>query len=280
VGVLVLTLRVVPRDSGHDTRIDWVGASALTVGVALLMTAATAAPQPGVPSWLPAVGAPLGLAALVVFVVSGLRRASPFIDPRLLVEIRWLRSATGVFVQQSSLAAVLVAVPLYLTGVAGLSVAMTGLLVFALPLVWAVLAPLVGVLADRVGARPVLRTGLGLLVAVDVGLGVVLGSGVQRLVPVVALLLAAGAGIALVQTPALTGATRSPAGQRGTGLGLFNMMRFVGAATGTAGVAAAWPDGLTWLFAGCAAVAVGGLVLSFLGREMPDRPAGAPVTGG
>jgi MFS family permease len=283
IGILVLTLRVVPRDSGHDTPIDWVGAGSLTVGVALLMTAATAAPQPGVPPWLPAAGAVVGVGALVLFVLAGVRRPAPFIDPRLLVEIRWLRSATGVFVQQSSLAAVLVAVPLYLTGVAGLSVSVTGLLVFALPLVWAVLAPVVGVLADRVGPRPVLRTGLGLLIAVDVGLAVVLGSGTDRLVPIVALLLAAGAGIALVQTPALTGATRSPAGQRGTGLGLFNMMRFVGAATGTAGVAAAWPDGLAWLFAGCAAVAGIGLVLSFRGREMPDAPsptAVAPVSPG
>jgi EmrB/QacA subfamily drug resistance transporter len=273
LGVLVLTLRVVPRYPGHDTRIDRVGAGALTVGVALLMTAVTAAPQPGVPLWLPIAGAALGVVSLVVFVVAGLRRPRPFIDPRLLVEIRWLRSATGVFVQQCSLAAVLVAVPLYLTGVAGLSVTMTGLLVFSLPLVWAVAAPLVGVLADRVGPRPVLRTGLALLAVVDVGLAVVLGSEVTHLAPMIALLLVAGTAIALVQTPALTGATRSPAGQRGAGLGLFNMMRFVGAATGTAGVAAAWPDGLLWLFCGCAAVAVGGLVLSFLGREVPDAPA-------
>lgn len=277
VGVLILTLRVVPRDAGHHSRIDGVGAGALTVGVALLMTAATAAPQPGVPAWMPVAGAVLGVASLVVFVAAGLRRRDPFIDPRLLVEIRWLRSATGVFVQQCSLAAVLVAVPLYLTGVAGLSVSVTGLLVFSLPLVWAVAAPLVGLLADRVGPRPVLRTGLTLLAAVDVGLATVLGAGVTRLAPVIGLMLAAGTAIALVQTPALTGATRSPAGQRGAGLGLFNMMRFVGAATGTAGVAAAWPDGLLWLFHACAAVAVGGLVLSFLGREVPDSPAVARV---
>jgi EmrB/QacA subfamily drug resistance transporter len=270
LGVLVLTLRVVPRDPGHDARMNWTGAGAITVGVALLMTAATAAPQPGVPGWLPALGAALGIVALGVFVRTSLRSAAPFIDPRLLVEIRWLRSATGVFVQQGSLAAVLVAVPLYLTGVAGLSASATGLIIFTLPVVWAVLAPVIGVLADRVGPRPVLRTGLGLLVAVDAALAVVLGSGTHRLLPVIALLLAAGAAIALVQTPALTGATRSPAGQRGTGLGLFNMMRFVGAASGTAAVAAAWPDGLAWLFGGCAAVAAGGLVLSFLGREMPD----------
>lgn len=280
VGVLVLTLRVVPRDSGQQARIDWAGAGSLTVGVALLMTAVTAAPQPGVPPWLPAVGAALGVIALVGFVLAGLRRRNPFIDPRLLVEIRWLRSATGVFVQQSTLAAVLVAVPLYLTGVAGLSVSATGLLVFALPLVWAVLAPLVGLLADRVGPRPVLRTGLGVLVVVDVGLAAVLGHEVQRLLPILGLLVAAGAGVALVQTPALTGATRSPAGQRGAGLGLFNMMRFVGAAVGTAAVAAAWPDALAWLFGGAAAIAVGGFALSFLGREVADAPPALTVSPG
>jgi EmrB/QacA subfamily drug resistance transporter len=269
VAVLVLTLRVVPHDAGHRAPIDARGAGSLTLGVALLMLSATAAPQDGVPAWLPAAGALLGAVALVAFVVGSLRRPQPFIDPRLLIETRWLRSAAGVFAQQGSLAAVLVAVPLYLTGVVGLSVAVTGLLVFALPLVWALLAPLVGVLADRIGPRPVLRTGLAILVAVDVGLGVVLGSGTHRLLPVTALLVAAGAGIALVQTPALTGATRSPAGQRGTGLGLFNMMRFIGAAIGTAAVAAAWPDGLAWLFVGCGLVSAAGLALSFLGREMP-----------
>jgi MFS family permease len=280
LATLVLTLRVVPRDSGHETRLDWVGVGTLTVGVALLMTAATAAPQPGTPLWSVIAGAVLGLVSLTAFVVTGLRRTTPFVDPRLLVEMRWLRSATGVFVQQFSLAAMLVTVPLYLIGVTGLSVAMTGLLVFLLPLVWAAAAPLVGVVADRLGPRPVLRTGLVLLAAVDVGLAVALGAEVQRLAPVVVLLVAAGAAIALVQTPALTGATRSPAGQRGAGLGLFNMMRFVGAAAGTAAVAAAWPSGLAWLFGGSAAVTVVGLVLSFLGREMPDPASAGPPTGG
>jgi EmrB/QacA subfamily drug resistance transporter len=279
LAVLVITLRAVPRDSGHRAPVDALGAGSLTLGVALVMTAATAAPQPGVPGWLALGGAVLGVAALVAFVVLSLRRPRPFIDPRLLIERRWLRSAAGVFVQQSSLAAVLVAVPLYLTGVVGLSVSVTGLLVFALPLVWAVLAPVVGVLADRVGPRPVLRTGLGLIIAVDAGLAVVLGGGVHHLAPVVVLLVAAGVAVTLIQTPALTGATRSPAGHRGTGLGLFNMMRFVGAAAGTAAVAAAWPDGLAWLFAGCAAVAAFGLGLSFLGREVAEDDV-ATVTPG
>jgi hypothetical protein len=103
---------------------------------------------------------------------------------------------------------------------------------------------------------------------------VALGAGVRHLLPLTALLLAAGVGIALVQTPALTAATRSPAGQRGAGLGLFNMMRFVGAAVGTAAVAAAWPDGLGWLFGGASVAAAAGLLLSFAGREQPEARPG------
>ncbi|SFL32598.1 MFS transporter [Geodermatophilus ruber] len=282
VAVLVLAVVVVPRDSGTRVPIDALGLGFLTAGVALVMGALTVAPQDGVPLWLPLGGLLLGLAALAGFARSGLRRARPFIDPRLLVEIRWLRSATGVFVQQVTLVAALVAVPLHLTGVAGLSGTATGLLVFLLPVVWAASAPLVGLLADRIGPRPVLRTGLGVLLGVSVALAVLLGTGATAALPFAVVLVVAGLGVALVQTPSLSGATRSPAGQRGAGLGLFNMMRFVGASVGAAGVAAAYPDALGVLFAGCAAIAVLGLVLSFLGREVapaaePGAPSAAPT---
>ncbi len=277
VAVLVLTLREVPHDRGHRTPMDWAGAGSLTVGIALVVTALTAAPQPGVPRWLATSGAALGVAVLAVFVVHGLRRRESFIDPRLLIETRWLRSAVGVFVQQTVLAALLVAVPLYLLAVVELSVSLTGALIFALPLVWALSAPLVGRLADRVGPRPVLRTGLSVLLAVGVALAATLDAGVRNVWAIAALLAVAGLGIALVQTPALTGATGSPAGQRGAGLGLFNMMRFVGASLGTAAVAAAWPGGLAWLFGGCAGLAAVGLAVSFAGRTVPDAAAPDPV---
>ncbi len=277
VAVLVLAVCVVPRDTPQRAPVDVLGVGSLTLGVAALMAAVTVAAQEGVPLWWPLAGAALGLLALAGFVVSGLRRPDCFIDPRLLVEIRWLRSATGVFVQQVTLFSVLVAVPLHLIGVARLSGTATGLLVFLLPVVWAASAPLIGLLADRIGPRPVLRSGLGVLLLVDVGLGVLLGTRSTNAVLVAVRLVVAGLGVALVQTPSLSGATRSPAGQKGAGLGLFNMMRFVGASVGAAGVAAAYPDHLGWLFAGCAGIALLGLGLSFSGREMPDSPAGRPA---
>ncbi len=112
---------------------------------------------------------------------------------------------------------------------------------------------------------------------VSVVLAVLLGVRSSAVVAFGVVLVIAGLGVALVQTPSLSGATRSPAGQKGAGLGLFNMMRFVGASVGAAGVAAAYPDHLGSLFAGCAAIAVLGLVLSFSGRELPDRPSAPPA---
>ncbi|WP_170861161.1 MFS transporter [Trujillonella endophytica] len=281
VGVLVLAATMMPRERGERVPIDVRGVGSLTLGVAALMTAVTIAPQ-DVPGWAPLAAVALGVLALVGFVVSGLRRPDGFIDPRLLVEMRWLRSATGVFVQQVTLFSLLVAVPLHLTGVVDLSGTATGLLVFLLPVVWAVSAPLVGRLSDRIGPRPVLRTGLLVLLGVSVLLAVLLGNRSTSVPAFGVLLVVAGLGVALVQTPSLTGATRSPAGQKGAGLGLFNMMRFVGASVGAAGVAAAYPGHLSWLFGGCAAIALGGLALSFAGREVPDAapaPATAPVAG-
>ncbi|SEL01256.1 drug resistance transporter, EmrB/QacA subfamily [Blastococcus sp. DSM 46786] len=279
VAVLLLTIWRMPRDQPQPVPIDLPGVASLTLGVAALMAAITLAPQVGVPPWAAPLGVLVGVVALAVFVVSGLRRPNAFIDPRLLIEIRWLRSAVGVFVQQVTLFSVLVAVPLHLTGVVQLSGTMTGLLVFLLPAVWAASAPLVGLLADRIGPRSVLRTGLGVLFTVDVGIGVLLGSRSTAVVPVAVLLVVAGLGVALVQTPSLTGATRSPAGQKGAGLGLFNMMRFIGASVGAAGVAATFPEHLAWLFGGCAAVAVLGLALSFAGREMLEAPGADAPTG-
>jgi MFS family permease len=172
-----------------------------------------------------------------------------------------------------ALATVLIAVPLYLTGEMGRTTAATGLLVFALPATMAVLAPGVGMLSDRIGSRRVLRAGLLVLASATVGLGYFTDGGARGLTLLVALLIVVGAGVALVQTPSATGATRSPAGQIGSALGLFNMIRFGGSAVGAAWVAVIYPHGaLLLLFAGATFMLVIGLAVTFLGPDpLPAR---------
>jgi MFS family permease len=143
-------------------------------------------------------------------------------------------------------------------------------MLFVLPVVMTCVAPVVGRLVDRIGARVVMRTGLAVLISSQVALAITLSADVRNPVAVGAVLLVAGVGIGMVQTPAAAGSTRSPAGAVGTGLGLFNLIRLGGWAVGAAwvGVAAhlsADPFGL--LFAVAALVVLAGLAGTFAGEN-------------
>ncbi|MCW3845208.1 MFS transporter [Micromonospora yasonensis] len=282
--LLVATVWLVPNDRGHATALHWPGAVSLTLGAALLMTAATAVPQHAVPAWLIVILAVAGVGLLAVFANTSAKAAAPIIRPRLIVESRFLRSTVAASAQMFCLAATLVAVPLYATGTLGRTTAVTGLLVLALPAAMVVLAPVVGLLSERGRPRWILRTGLVLLAAVELLLGLYAGTSGRSTALLVALLLTVGVGVALVQTPSATGATRSPAGRSGAALGLFNMMRFGGSALGAAWVAVVYPSGnLLLLFAGCTAVAVVGLVVSFVGPDpspLDTDPAPPVATSG
>lgn len=169
--------------------------------------------------------------------------------------------------QMFCLGSALLAIPLYLTD-SGNSTAVAGVILFALPAVMALLAPVVGRTTDALGPRRVLRVGLGVLILSQFALAAVMELSEGNRWTVIGALIVAGVGIALVQTPAATGSTRSPAGAQGTGLGLFNLLRFGGSALGATWVAIAID---TWsypvIFAVCGCVAIVALVATFLGRD-------------
>ncbi|MEE4023570.1 MFS transporter [Gordonia sp. PKS22-38] len=275
---LVLTLRTVPRYPGRTMRLDKLGASTLTLGSALLILSVTLVGSGGVSLWISAGLALLAAVLLVGCVLHCLRVPVPFLDVRDVVEPRFARSAIAAFAQMFALGATLLVIPLYVVR-HGASTSVAGALLFALPATMAVLAPIVGGISDRLGARRVLRTGLVVLCASQIALGVVTVVDAEMLW-LVAVLVLSGVGIALVQTPAAAGSTRSVAGARGTGLGLFNLMRFGGSALGAAWVAVALAHGgYGILFAVTALVAAGGLAASFVGRNPVVGPADAEPAG-
>jgi MFS family permease len=274
--VAVAAVRTLPDDPGYRTQLHWPGAASLTGGAALVMAAATLAPQDTVPGWFPAVLAGAGVVLLVAFVRVSRGAAEPFVPVAALVETRFARSVAASFAQMVSLTVVLVAVPLYLTGRLHRSTGSTGVLVFGLPAAMALLAPAVGALCQRGRPRVVLRAGLLVLAAADVALGAATAAGTSSLGLLVVLLVGTGVGVALVQTPAATGATQSPAGRLGPALGVFNMMRFAGSALGAAWVAVVYPwDEPLLLFGGAAAVALLGFAAAFVGPA-PERAAALP----
>lgn len=275
VAVLVAARRYLPDDRGQHTSLHWQGAVSLTLGAALVMTAATAVAQPAVPIWVDVALTCVGLLSLVGFVWLSNTAMHPLIAPRLIMEARFARSAVAAFAQMFALATVLVSVPLYMTGTLDRTTAVTGALVFALPATMAVGAPVAGLLCERTRPRWVLRAGLVVLGVATLFLGFYTDRGARSLPVLAALLVVVGIGVGLVQTPSATGATRSPAGHTGAALGLFNMMRFGGSALGTAWVAIVYPHGaFLVLFAGCAVLLVIGLMVSFAGAD-PSEPTQA-----
>ncbi|WP_150955389.1 MDR family MFS transporter [Microbacterium testaceum] len=112
-----------------------------------------------VPVWIPLT---VGALALVIFAVRQLRLAS---TDRVLMNLSVFRHSTFtvavilVIVAMTTLFGVLILLPLYLQNVLGLGTLPTGLMLLPGGLVMGLMAPVVGNLFDRFGARPLVLPG-------------------------------------------------------------------------------------------------------------------------
>lgn len=280
--VVLAMWRLVPDLPPRPSPMHLPGAVLLTSGVGLVLTAVTAAAQSGVPGWIPLPLAVLGAGMLLCYGLVSRGRPDAIVPVGLMLESRFLRSSLAAYAQMFTLGAVLVALPLFFTGPLGMSAARAGVLFFALPVVMAVAAPLVSRLSDRTSPRLVLRSGLLTIIVGAAATGLAATHRSDAVVPaMVALMVALGVGMAMVQTPAAAGAGRSPAGKYGAALGVFSMLRFSGSATAAAWVALLYPhDAYLALFLGCSVVAAAGLAATFVGPDPatgPDPEPASPV---
>ncbi|GAA1780725.1 MFS transporter [Actinomadura chokoriensis] len=268
VAAAALAVRFVPAGRARPVPLDWRGAALLTLAAGLGLGATSAAATLGATSPVVWSGSLAGLLAAAAYVASSRGRPDAFLPPRLLLEARYLRSCLSVFAQMFCLGATLLAVPVYLTTERHSGALYAGAVLLSLPVMMSVLGPVTGVLMERLSPRAVLRGGLVVLIAGQVLVAAVLAA--SGTVPwLLAALALTGAGVAFVQTPAATGATRSGAGRRGAGLGLFNLLRFGGSALGAAWVGAVLDQAPAFgvVFAVCAATAALGLLSSFAGPD-------------
>lgn len=269
VVVLTATWLLVPSVPHRRSPLDVRGAVLLTAGVGLVLVSVTTISQRA-STQAAVAGIASGAVLLLGYGAVSRGRESAMIPLPVLLESRFLRSAAAAFGQMFCLGAALVALPLFFTGPLQMSVAVAGLLFFALPAVMAVAAPVVSRVSQVHGPRKVLRTGLVVLVAGNAVTGVLAagGTGTPTAVALTAMLFVLGAGMACVQTPAAAGASSSPAGAYGAALGLFSMVRFSGSGMAAAWVALVYPSGhMLLLFGGCAVLAALAFAASFLGPE-------------
>ena len=256
---LVASQAVLPR-SGLRQRepFDVPGAVLLAVGFALLTVVLSFSPEWGWASARLLACLAVGTVALVGAALVERRAPRPIIDFALFRERVLVSSLGSLTLATLALFAVSFMLPFYFEELRGFSVEKSGLLLTPLPLTIAVVAPVSGSLADRIGSRWLAAAGLavaclGLLCLARLDAGSTLGE-------VIGCLVLTGVGQGMFQTPnarALMNAV--PPGEEGEASGLLATGRVVG-------------QSLSVALAGAIFAGLGG---ASAGRALAATPAGA-----
>jgi EmrB/QacA subfamily drug resistance transporter len=298
VVAIVASLRLIPesRQESAVRHFDSLGATTVTAGLALLVFGITKAQSWGwgSPS---TIGVLLGaLSLLAVFVLVELRSPSPLI--RLgIFRLRSLASANTIsLLVAGGLFGIFFFNTLYLQGTLGYSPLEAGLAFLPITLGVIVAAGLAARVAERIGVRPVLTTGLlvgaaglGLLTQVSVD-----GSYLADVLPG-SILLALGIGMAFV--PLTIAATANvPDSDAGLASGILNTSQQIGGALGlailgtlaagrTASFAGPAPEALVAGYqraylAGAILLAVGAVLSAVLLRGVAIKTGDEPIVSG
>ena len=226
--VLIAAWRLLTERIHHSpVRFDLAGAALLALGLALITLGMSFGQEWGWTSprfLLSVVG---GIVALAIALTVERRQAAPILDFALLRSRVFASSEVSFTLCMLALFAVGFLLPFYLEELRGYNALQAGLLLTPLSLVLAVVAPISGVLADRLGSSWLAPLGLGIAC---VGLLLLSGLNAQRSVAYLILcLVVTGIGQGLFQSPntrALMGA--APAGRQGVASGLLATGRVVG----------------------------------------------------
>ena len=226
---LVAAHAILPRTHRRraGVKLDYLGSALLAVGLTAIVLAVNQAGAAGWSSPLILSHLLIGSLCVAAFVVTELVVTHPTIDPALFRRYTIAAGNVTAFLAYYVLFAVLFLLPFYFEQVLDYGAARAGIVLTAVPLSMAIIAPFTGRAADRLGSRPFLVGG-----SLTLALGAFLlafATSASGTVELVIDMLVLGAGLG-VFTPANNRATMAatPRGQLGMTGGFLNMMRSLG----------------------------------------------------
>ena len=164
VVAVIASAIVLPREHQPSrVRFDILGAIALGLGLAALTTVLSVGNAAGWGSPVVIALGALGATALVGFVAQERRHEAPLIDHTLFRDRLFAWATASLVLSFLAAFATSFVLPIYFQQLRGYSVLRTGVLLTPFPLVVAVVAPLSGRLADRIGTRGLASAGMTIL---------------------------------------------------------------------------------------------------------------------
>jgi MFS transporter, DHA2 family, metal-tetracycline-proton antiporter len=231
-------LRRLPADTDRNRLpVDWIGGLMLATAIAGTLLGIGSLEEQGIVS-LPVLGS-FSVAALAVAGTVARQRTVeyPFIERILLGNLRYvLLCAIGFLSMGAGVGAIILA-PFLLERVNGLSTAVVGLVLLPQAVALTLFSRPMGRYADRYDSLMLMSIGLVINVCV-VGVMATIAVGWSTLA-LVGLFVFLGVGQAMVNSPLSVSVTRAiPARSAGSGLGIYNMLFFVGGGFGAASATA------------------------------------------
>lgn len=230
---IVLIWRLVPDDTRRVTRrFDVAGAATMTLAMIALMLNLTQGARLG---WFTLLSLVLWAAfagLIAAFLVLEKRVKPPFVELSLFANRRYTATVGIIAAQFFCLYGMQLLLPFFLVKEQGRTTGESGLLIATLSITSALVAPLAGRLADSLGCKRMCVSGMSLVAAS--GFLLLLWGSATPPWQIVCTLIVLGLGMGFTQSPVAAAVTFTvQQEQLGVALGIFNMVRFIGASLGS-----------------------------------------------
>lgn len=235
---LVLALRLIPALPARPHRLDALGVLLSGIGICLIVFALQEGRHHewGPTTWVAIAG---GCGFLAVFVVwQAVQRSEPLVPLDLFRHRDFALSNLGIALISFTIVAFAVPLMFYLQDVRGMSATHAGLVTAPMAVATGVGAPIVGRLVDRVAPRSIVCPGFTLTAVALIWLALEMSQSAPVWRMTLPLMLIGAAGAFTWEPLAVIASRTLPDDLAGAGSAAFNTIRQVGAALGSASIAA------------------------------------------